>query len=415
MQPLTPTPPGPPGRPDLPTVPVLPPARRPVRPDTARWLLWGALTIFALAVASGVSAARAGLHVHLFDALFAPTPAFLWWLAVVVAALTLPLIFSSRLRVWFGPGFLVRPLRFPIPGALALVAGGLLTLAAAALLDGVWLTGRSAFETAWSLPAALASWAILVIVLGFIACRLALIPLKPLRWYSAVVLGWLALEFSFGPLTGPLGANAAPAVLVAARAIAGLLADPAVQHVYRIYFGLDITRTNPLFLLFAAFWAGAGLALLRALDERAWVLLTTTALWSALALYVAIGDVTTLDHLLNTTLLRDARTWAVVPLFFAAALFVILDKLGLPERASWALAGLLFGVLVFGTWGAGPVYFLMVLLAPVVLPFGVEAGRYVARVLSEPTAMRVGALLLGAVLIPVAFGVLDLTLQHAVR
>lgn len=415
MQPLTPTPPGPQARPVLPTVPVLPPVRRPVRPDTARWLLWGALAVFVVATGVGRAAPQVGLNIHLFDALFAPTPGYLWWLAVVAAALTLPLLFSSRLRVWFGPGFLVRPLRFPVPGALALAGGGLVGLIAAALLDGVWFAGHGPSETPWSLPAALASWAVLVIVLGFAACRLALAPLAPLRWYSAVVLGWVALAFSYAPLTGPLGGNPAPALLLAAPYVPGLLTNPAIQHVYRISLGLDLTRTNPFFLPLAAFWAGAGLALVRALDRRAWVLLATTALWSVLALLAALSDVQTLDRFLTTMLIRDPRTWAVAPLFPAAVLFVILGKLSLPERACWALAGLLFGVLALGTWGSGPGYVVMALLAPAVLLVGAGAGQRVARTLAEPTAARVRALLLAAAVIPVALGLLDLALRHAVR
>ena len=418
-QPFAPTPP--PLPPDLsagqglPTVPVLPPARRPVRPDTARWLLWGILVIFALAVAGGLSVPHAGLSTHLFDTLFPPAAGYFWWLAIVAAVLTLPLIFSSRLRIWFGAGFLLRPLRFPLPGALALAGGGLLMMLAAALLAGVQLAGNSAARTPWSLPIALGAWATLVIVLGFVACRLALAPLKPLRWYSAMVLGWLVLAFSFGPLTGPFGGNPAPALLLAARTVPGLLADPATQHLYRIYLGLDLTRTNPFFLPFAAFWAGAGLAVIRALDRRGWVLLATTALWSVLALLASLSDMQTLDRFLNITLVRDARTWAVAPLFPAAVLFVLLSKLGLPERACWALAGLLFGILALGTWGAGPVYFLMALLAPAVLLLGMEAGRRVAQTLAEPTMERVRALLLAAVLIPAALGLLDLTLRLAVR
>lgn len=425
MQPLQPTqpvqPPTPPTPPDLsteqalPTVPVLPPKRRPVRPDTARWLLWGILVIFALTVLGGLAIPHAGLTVHMFDTLFPPTAGYYWWLAIVAAAVTLPLIFSSRLRIWFGAGFLIRPLRFPVPGALALAGGGLLIMVSAALLDGDRSAGNSAAQTPWSLPLALGAWATLVIILGFVACRLALTPLTPLRWYSAMVLGWVVLTFSFAPLTGPLGGNPAPALLLAARHVPGLLADPSTQHLYRIYLGLNLTRTNPFFLPFAAFWAGAGLAVIRALDRRGWVLLMTTALWSVLALLAATNDVRTLDRFLNTTLIRDARTWAMVPLFPAAVLFVMLGKLGLPERASWALAGLLFGILALGTWGSGPIYLFMALLASAVLVFGVEVGQRVARVLTEPTAARVRALLLAAVLIPAALGLLDLTMRLAVR
>ncbi|MGH2516653.1 MAG: hypothetical protein ACRDHP_13450, partial [Ktedonobacterales bacterium] len=214
---------------------------------------------------------------------------------------------------------------------------------------------------------------------------------------------------------GPLGANAAPALLLAARYVSGLLADPAVAHVARIYVGLDITRANTFFLSFATVWAGAGLAVLRALDRRARVLLATTALWSALALLAALGDVGTLDRFLNSALLRDPRTWAVVPLFPAALLLVILGKLGLPERVCWALAGLLFGILTFGTWGRGPVYFAMALLAAALLPVGAAAGKWVARALADPTAARVRALLLAAVLVPCGLGLLDLLWRHAVR
>ena len=414
MQPTFPPPSGMPAPPSLPPVPVLPPARRPVRPDTARWLLWGILTVFVLAVAGGGAAPRPGLSVHLFDALFPPSPTFLWWLVFVAALLTLPLIFSSRLRIWFGPGFLIRPLRFPVPGALALVAGGLLALSAAALLDGLWYAGHGASETMWSLPVALGAWAVLAIVLGLAACRLALIPLKPLRWYSAMLLGWLVLELSFAPVTGPLGANSAPVLLVAARYVSGLLADPATQHIYRIYLGADLTRTNPFLPPLAALWAGAGLALVRAFDRRAWVFLATAALWSVLAFFTAIGDVRQLDHYLNTDLARDPRTWSIAPLLPTAILFAILGRLGVSERAAWALAGLLFGILTLGVWGTGPIYLIMALLATAVLPLGAAAGARLARMLAEPTAARVRAFLLIAALISLAVGCLDLLLRLAI-
>ena len=415
MQPTLPPSSSTPSTPNPPAIPVLPPARRPVRPDTARWILWSLLAVFALIVAGSFSIPRAGLSVHLFDALFPPSPSLLRSLAIVAAVLTLPILFAPRLRIWFGPGFLIRPFRAPIPGALALLAGGIIALFAAGLLDGFWLSGQSASETTWSFPVALAAWAMLVIVLGFVACRVALIPLKPLRWYSAIFLGWLVLEFSFAPITGPLGANPAPILLIAARYVSGLLADPGVQHVYRIYLGANLTRTNPFFLPFAAFWAGAGLAFLRVLDRRAWVLLATTTLWTALTLSTTIGDVQRLDHFLNTDLMRDPRTWAAVPLLPTAGLFVILIKLGLPERSSWVLAGLLFGVLTLGIWGNGPFYVLMALVASAVLLFGATAGKHLAHALADPTAAHVRSILLVAALYPLALGCLDLLLRLAIR
>ena len=59
------------------------------------------------------------------------------------------------------------------------------------VLDNYWHTNFGLDETAWSMPHAMLGWSWFVAMLGFIACRLALRPYRPLRWVTAVALGWL--------------------------------------------------------------------------------------------------------------------------------------------------------------------------------------------------------------------------------
>lgn len=387
--------------------------------DRAGRRLWFALLFMMATVGIGLGWDRGWHARNKFETFYSPPHLFIYLSTIVTILLVAALTFSARLRPWFGTAFRMRLFTFPVPGALVITVGGLAMLGFAGLvLDNYWHTNFGLDETGWSTPHAMLGWAWFVAALGFVSCRLALRPYRPLRWFTAIALGWLVLAFSATPFLGPLHTNTTPAVVEArSRAVAtlpGLIGNTGVAHVQRIFRGANLTRTNPAFLPLGALWVGAALAIVRRLDRRAWVFLAAVGLFSLLALLGDHGAAVRLDRYMPLS--GDARNWLPVPIFPAAVILVLALRFGMRERWAWAVAGGVYGILTYLTWGTGhPSTLLLLPLAAPVTMAGAWIGGRVARMLENPVAADVRLIvpLLG-VTSPLLTGIVDLYLRRTI-
>jgi hypothetical protein len=379
----------------------------------AHGLLWLALWLELVVVGIGIPADRGWHATHVFDGFFSPPHIFIYASAIVVALVVAYMVFAPRVRVWFGPGFRLPPFPFPVPGPLMLAGGGLVLLAVAGGLDSIWHTAFGLDETGWSTPHAMIGWALLLTVLGFVACRLALRPYRQLRWYSVLFFGVLLIGFTATPFMGPLNGNTTPERVQAISRIPILFAQAAAQHTFRIYLTWNLTRTNPLFVPLAALWGGTALALLRRLDRRGWMLLAITLVWTLLALSGDHGDARRLDSYFQvTSFAQQPANWLPLPLLPAAATFLLARLVRIPERWAWLPAGLVYGLFVVAIWGpyrplGGP---LILLAAPIVMA-GASLGGWIFGSLERPGYGRGWGLLLIGVAIPFVTGTADLFLR----
>jgi hypothetical protein len=394
------------------------PLNAPTNIDRAGRWLWFTLVFMVVTMSLGLAWDRSWHARNKFETFYSPPHLFIYATTIITILLVAGITFSEKLRPWFGTAFRLRLFSFPVPGALVITAGGLAILSFAGLvLDNYWHTNFGLDETKWSTPHHMLGCAWFVTILGFVSCRLALRPYRPLRAVAAIALGWLLLAFSFSPVLGPFATNMTPARVqaqsAALAALPALFNQPGIQHVQRIYLAANLTRTNPWFLLLGAFWAGVMLALLRRLDRRAWVLLVTVGLFSLLQLSGDRRATLRLDRFLPLS--HDAANWLPPPIFPAAIALVLLWRTRLAERWTWAVAGLVFGILTFVTWGTGPLMLLCMPLAAPVMLAGVWLGRRIARMLENPTApdVRVLVPLLG-IAAPVALGCIDLYLRQTI-
>ncbi|MFL5732719.1 MAG: hypothetical protein ACJ78Q_05915 [Chloroflexia bacterium] len=372
----------------------------------AHRLLSLALVTLVCGVAVGVTWDRAWHARHVFETFYSPPHLFVYSVVALAALMVASMVLRPGIRSWFGQELSLPPVPFSVPGSMIILAGGFFTLALAGLLDNLWHTSFGLDETSWSEPHAMISWGLLVVCLGFAACRLALRPYRPLRWYTVLMLGYLVLAVSAAPFMGPLYHNNTPDSVRAVAAIPTLVAQPAAQHTFAIYLQWNLDRTNLLLIPLGALWAGAVLAFVRGLDRRAWVFLTVVSLWSLVAL---LGDRATarrLDQFVPTS--HDPASWLPLPLLPAAIAIVMLIRARVPERWAWPATGLLFGLLTTLTWGTFPLGYLAIAAAAPAMAAGAPLGRQVYRALERPTVWGIRALLLAGVTVPLLVGAIDL-------
>jgi len=233
---------------------------------------------------------------------------------------------------------------------------------------------------------------------------------------TAVALGWLILAFSMTPFLGPLHKTATPEKLEAQnRAIAtlpGLVGNTGLAHVRQIYAEANLTQTNPAFVLFGALWAGMALALVRGVDRRAKTFLAAVAIFSIVQLLSNHTGAVRLDKYLPIS--QDARNWLPPPILPAAIALVLALRLGMRERWAWAVAGAVFAILTYLTWGTGHPL-MLVLIAVAVTMAGAWIGGRVVRMLENPVASDVRLIvpLLG-VTFPLFTGIIDLYLRKTI-
>lgn len=380
-------------------------------------LLWVAILLQLAVVGIGLPADRGWHATHVFDTFFSPPHLFIYASAAIDGLIVAYMVFAPNVRPVFGEGFRLLPFPFPVPGPLMLAGGGMVMLVLAGGLDSLWHTAFGLDETGWSTPHAMIGWALLVIFLGFVACRLALRQARPLRWYTLLFFGYLILGYSATPFMGPLYGNTTPAHVEAISRIPVLFAQAAARHTFRIYETWNLTRTNPIFVPLAALWAGAVLSLLRRLDRRGWMLLAIMLLWTLLSASGDHSDARRLDTYLQVTnFALSPANWLPLPLFSAALTFLLARPLAnlvrIPERWAWLPAGLVFGLFVATIWGPyAPLGGLLILLAAPIVLVGSLLGDAIFGVLERPGYTREWLLLLVALGVPFLTGSVDLYLR----
>jgi len=384
--------------------------------ENAQAMYWITFFIFLVTIFVGLGWDRRWHTTHKFETFYSPPHLFIYGTSLLATLLVAVIVFSPNLRRWFGPGFRLFPFPFEIPGALVLLGGGFVLQGVAGLVfDNFWHSTFGLDETGWSFPHSMLGWTFFITLLGFVACRLALRPYRPLQWYTAMLLGFLVIGFSAKPFIGPLDGNRTPETVRAIAAIPVLLNQASVQHTFRIYLSWNLTRTNPLFIPLSVIWAGVALALIRGLDKRARVWLTVAFLWEVFSLLSGLREVRGLDRLFHFALTRDLATWLSPPLFLAALIVAILLWLGLPERwawIGWILAGWVFGFFTLLIWRAHPLGFVLTILAGPLMALGAFVGGLIYRILEKPTRwMVLGFLTLAGVGAPLMTGIVDLFLR----
>ncbi len=379
-----------------------------------RLLVW-IFGLLIVGVTIGIGWDRRWHAQHAFDTFYSPPHLFIYSVATLTTLLAVGLVLLPALRRPFGTTMRLPLLWFPVPAALILWLGGFATLGLAGLLDDLWHSTFGLDETGWSTPHAMIGWALLGISWGFVACRLALRPTRPLPGYTAVFLSLILILLSAAPFMGPLQANNTAALVAAVHRIPVLAAQPAAAHTARIELAWNLTRSNPLLVLLGALWAGTILTLLRALDPRPWVSLTAVTLWSALAW---LGDHGTVQALVQlgvapASLLADRAGWLPLPLLPAALAWLGLRRVTRRTAGAWVGAGLVFGGLTLWAWGPQPVGLTVLLLigAAVLAVTGAALGRRIGGVLLRPDGRTVPWLVLLGVTVPALTGLADLWMR----
>jgi hypothetical protein len=381
----------------------------PTRPTRAIRLLW--LACVWLVVTMGVGRAwDAAWHTrNVFDSFWSPPHLFVYIMAMLNGLLIAGMALTPGVRRWFGTGVRVPLVPFEVPGALFILGGGFVSLGFAGIvLDNLWHTNFGLDETGWSTPHAMIGWSLLVIMLGFVACRLALRREYPLRFYTVLLLGLLLLGFSM-PVLGPFARNNTPETISAIARIPALAAQRSAQDVFRISLAWNLDRTNPALIVLGAAWAGIALALLHGLDRRARVFLMVALIWTMLATLGERSRAIRLDQFLVVSNLP--ASWLPLPLLPSACALALAIWLGWNERWAWASAGLVFGLLVYMVWGRQPWAFTLVPLAAPAMLAGAWLGKRTFNILEHPSVLAVKALVLMGVVVPLLTGMLDLYMR----
>jgi hypothetical protein len=163
--------------------------------------------MFIFTIVGGFTAAAWDGWYHtqnVFDGFFSPPHVMAYAVALILAWLTIGLL-RQDFRRWLGVGFRVPTLPYAVPGALVILGAGVVMLGFSGLvLDNFWHTWFGLNETPWSFPHAMIGWSLFIVVLGFVACRLAL---GEPGWLWKLVLAWLCSSWPRARRWGRSGAT----------------------------------------------------------------------------------------------------------------------------------------------------------------------------------------------------------------
>ena len=360
------------------------------------------MAFYLLATAVGLGWDRRWHATHIFNTFYSPPHIFIYTMLALTVATAGGIMLWPATRREFGQASIRIPLvGWDLPGPLALAGAGLGVVLLAGMFDDVWHSNFGLDETSWSFPHAMLGTGFELTFIGIIACRLALSARRPISAAGWWLLGTLLLLFSVDRVIGPLG-QATPDMVRGIAAFPVLAVQAPFQHTMRIYQEWNLNRTNWLFVPAAALAAGMALALAWGFTRRTWVLLL-----AALFPFVT-STLTDLRTARYFGLQHDPRNWLPLPVFPAAAGFVVARALGAGDRLAWAISGSVFGICGLA-WDPN---LALVPLAAVALLGGADIGRRMWRVVERPTGRSVAILALGfGIAIPAMTGAVDLYLR----
>ncbi len=362
-----------------------------------RWL-WVALVFAILSFGVGTGWDRAWHATHPFEDFWSPPHLFIYSTDLVATAVVGWITLNAELRRWFGPTVRLPLVGIELPGALALPVGGFLVIGLAGLFDSIWHTRFGLDETAWSLPHAMLGSGILLGLLGFVSCRLALARHHPVSTWFLGIFGLILLSTIVGTLSGPLDNLR---TLDEARAIGRipvLARDPNFQHLVRIEIRWDLTRSNPLFLPLSAFAVGIALAFGRRLVGSMWLFLLIAAIATFL------GTDRRQAELLRTD--THPANWLPIPYLVPALALAVGSRWS--EQVGWIVGGFLYAIVVDLWW---PTLALSPALAAALFPIGVVLGERLYRTVATPGRGVLMLVFLVGVALPLATGIIDLNLR----
>jgi hypothetical protein len=382
-------------------------------PDYAaarRWL-WRTLILTVVGAWAGITWDQIWHATEPFDGFWSPPHIVVYVTVTLVTFMIMGLLFDSCLRRAFGRGFDVKVLPFKVPGALFILGMAILLLGfAGAVLDNIWHTAFGLNETGWSFPHAMIGWSLNLLAMGFLACRLAMVHIKPLPWTTTALLGSLIASMLMGSILGPFGSNRTPeSVDFFFTYIPALATQDSAQSLYRIFQTWNINRTHPVVLLLAPLALGVMLGWLRKLDARWWMTLLIMSL-----VLVYDGGNRDLGNWISQFVPEFAReaNWHALPVVLPTMLLLLLVRLRVSERIAYGLAGILFVLMIYDIWdGTSAAWLLSLLAAPLIL-FGKRLGERLHLILTQPHSLGVVMPLIACVVgIPLITGVVDLALR----
>lgn len=338
-----------------------------------------------------------------FDGFFSPPHVMAYLVALALAWLSIDTVMNPRLRRDFGVGFRVFLFPYSVPGALVILGGSIVLLGFAGLvLDNFWHTWFGLNETSWSFPHAMIGWALLLMILGFAASRMALGEMNGVWKFF---LAWLIVIMLSGMSMGPYGRNHSPEMVFAESQIPVFVSQAETRHLYKIYLEQNLTRTNPMLLILAPLGAAAGLAFTRRLSPKPWLML-------GVALLISVsGDRATAERLVEYApgLLDEPANYAPLPLIWLAGIYALFRAGRRSERLSWAMGGLVYGLMLHWTYGTQPGMEILTPLSALSAVAGAALGNWIYQWVAYPSTWRtVLPLMLLGVIVPLITGLVDL-------
>jgi hypothetical protein len=395
-----------------------------VNPRSQLWayrLLWLTFLIFFASTGAGKLWDRVWHATHRFDTFWSPPHFFVFVMTLICGLLVAGIAFTPSLRIWFGPSVRVPIIRWDIAGTLVILGAGLVALTITVMLDNAWHTAFGLDETQWSVPHSMLGWCWLIIILGFIAARLAFHEFRPIGWLTKVVMAMLILEFLCPAILGPFYLMYTPNLVHALASIPVVLGEPSAQHMYRIYLHYGLTRqTNVLFIPIVALFAGAALAMLRGLDKRARVFLLAPFLWSLTLMgrdwytlyFLHYAGIKHIADIVPVAL-KEPSLWVPIPIMIAALVFAALERTSLSEIRRYAIAGVIFGIFTFFIWHTSPWMILLAIPAGLTAALGSWIGNWIYRLLEKPSFIGLMKLVLVCCAqIPAVCGLVDLYMRR---
>ncbi len=412
-----------PARDDLPFAAgtAQPQAQQTVGLTWAYRLLWLTFFIFFASTGAGKLWDRVWHATVRFDTFWSPPHFFVFVMTMMTGLLVATIAFTPCLHRWYGPTIKVPVIRRDFAGSLVILGGGLIALTITIMLDNFWHSAFGLDETQWSVPHCMLGWSWFTIIIGFVAARLAFRKYHPISWATNIVIALLVIEFLCPAVLGPFYLMYSPHLVHALANIPIVRTEGTAQHMYRIYLHYGLTRqTHPLYIPFAALFAGAAIALLRKLDPRPRLFLLAPFIWSVTLmardwytlLFLRYDGVQKATDILRV-LPKEPSLWVPIPLFAAVVTFYLLERTSFREDRVYAITGLVFGVCTFFIWHSASWMVLLAIPAIVTMMLGGWIGKWLYQVIEKPsleTLMRF--LLTTCAQIPAILGVVDLMMRR---